>query len=234
MLSVLLAIFFNFCEFYFYPLFFKSYLWVHRGSGISVGSTAGHLFKPSSCHFVSLANTPNSWAEEFHRYITCDICGLVFDRLFRLGFLQALRFPLTAIRQTIKGLWHWVQQESSMKHLIVCHWIKLICTQLLAGEFWGRFPDEASEGWGVQCTTTQTLQTQRSQRLHCGQRGRIHAETGETQIVKGLSALSRLLSCLLGKQDILIAMATSFFLTSLLSKLVICLPLCSNDHDSSK
>ena len=38
---------------------------------------------------------------------------MVPDRLFSVGFLRALRFPPTAIRQMVKGLWDWIWLGSS-------------------------------------------------------------------------------------------------------------------------
>ena len=71
---------------------------------------------PSNSHFVYLGKILHSdclWAEEFHQFITSDICGLVPHRLFSMGFLQTLWYPPTVIRQAVKRLNDWIWLESS-------------------------------------------------------------------------------------------------------------------------
>ena len=63
--------------------------------------------------------------DEFHQYIIRDMCGLVLDQLFRVGFRWVLWFPPTAIREMVKGLQDWIQKGSeseimNYKTLVVC------------------------------------------------------------------------------------------------------------------
>ena len=50
------------------------------------------------------------WRVPLIYHTITGIYGMVPDRLFSVGFLRVLRFPPTAIRQMVKGLWDWIRQ----------------------------------------------------------------------------------------------------------------------------
>ena len=71
------------------------------------GSSVSRTYRPVDCGFkpMAMGNGCHSvylgkvlpWAEDFHQYIICDICGLVPDHLSSVGLHQAIGFPPTAI-----------------------------------------------------------------------------------------------------------------------------------------